>query len=48
MMEPVEIDRKGGEYIIVHECVLCGHTKRNKTAQDDNFEAIIQISSKLR
>ncbi len=46
MMEPVSIDQKDGEYIIVHRCRICGHTKRNKIATDDNMDEIIRISSR--
>ncbi len=44
MMEPISIELKGGEYVIVHHCVECGFEKKNKTSKDDNFDAIVQIS----
>jgi hypothetical protein len=43
MMEPVSIDVKRGQYIILHRCTKCGFEKRNKSAADDNFEAILAI-----
>jgi hypothetical protein len=45
LMEPVEVESKGNEYIILHHCVLCGFEKRNKSSKDDNFETILEISS---
>ena len=37
LMEPVEVTYQGGEYIILHHCVICGHEKRNKASKDDMF-----------
>ncbi|MEK7186903.1 MAG: RNHCP domain-containing protein [Patescibacteria group bacterium] len=45
LMEPVGVEQKGGEYIILHRCILCGFEKRNKAAKDDNFDAILKLSS---
>ena len=45
MMEPVSIEQKRGEFVIIHRCQKCGHEKRNKTAPDDNMDKIIHISS---
>jgi hypothetical protein len=44
-MEPVSVELKGGEYIVLHRCVSCGYEKPNKAAKDDNFDVIIQLSS---
>jgi len=45
LMEPVGVEIKDGEYIILHRCVSCGFEKRNKMAKDDNFDAVLQLSS---
>jgi len=45
MMRPVQVEYKSDTYVIVHRCVLCKHTKRNKSSPMDNFEAIIQLSA---
>jgi|SRR3989338_4331185 len=45
LMEPVSVELKGGEYVIFHRCVSCGFEKRNKAANNDSFEAIVQLSS---
>lgn len=46
MMEPIAIESKDGGYIIVHRCVKCGYEKRNKKSEEDNFEAILKLSSR--
>jgi rubrerythrin len=44
LMEPVSIEIKRDEYIIIHKCQKCGFIKNNKSAPDDNFEKILKIS----
>lgn len=46
LMTPIalEIDKKKG-YIITHECTSCGKIQKNKTAEDDNFDAITKLMS---
>lgn len=39
----VEIDNKKG-YVIVYKCEKCGEIHKNKSADDDNMEKIIQLS----
>lgn len=48
MMEPIKIDSKNGEYVIVHRCVKCGFERRNKVVQGDNFQLIIKIAQHPR
>lgn len=45
LMEPVGIEMRSGEYVILHRCVRCGHEKKNKASKDDNFEVILQLSN---
>ena len=45
LMEPVSLETKAGGYIIVHRCAKCGHEKRNKTSPNDDYEAILKLSS---
>jgi DNA-directed RNA polymerase subunit RPC12/RpoP len=45
MMEPIGVDKKGSEYIILHKCIKCGLEKPNKAVKEDNFQMIIQVSS---
>ncbi len=46
LMEPVSVELKSGEYVILHRCVSCGFKKRNKAAKEDNFDVILQLSSR--
>ena len=46
MMEPMNLVIKNGEYIIIHQCQKCGFKKKNKTVENDDADAIIQISKK--
>jgi len=48
MMKPVEIEVKNGEYAVLHTCASCGHTRKNKIAQNDNMDEVIRIASKNR
>jgi len=43
LMEPIRMEQKNGKQTIVHRCVSCGFNKRNKTAKDDNFDAVLQL-----
>ena len=44
LMKPIGLDIKKGHYIIIHECLKCGHQKRNKSVPEDNSDALIQVS----
>jgi hypothetical protein len=46
LMEPISVQVKGTGYVITHRCTKCGHTKPNKTAENDEFDAILAISTK--
>lgn len=43
MMSPVSYEKKGGEFVILHRCVKCGAERKNKSAEDDDFEKIITL-----
>lgn len=38
LMEPISVEMDHGEMKIVHRCQKCDHVKRNKKAENDNFE----------
>jgi len=44
LMEPVGIEQRGGDYLIIHKCQKCGIKKKNKSSEDDNFEELLKIS----
>ena len=39
-MKPISAERKGDGWTLVHECMVCGHTKRNKMSASDNFDIV--------
>ena len=43
LMEPFNAGLNGGKCIILHRCISCGFEKRNKTSENDNFNAILQL-----
>lgn len=43
MMKPVEIQKKGKEYVIIQTCQTCGFTRANKAQKEDNFDMVLQI-----
>ena len=45
LMEPIAIEEnKKKGYVIVFRCQKCGEIKRNKSAEDDNFDKILEIT----
>lgn len=43
LMEPIKGETENGNYILIHKCLKCGKTIKNKTAPGDNFEAILKL-----
>lgn len=46
LMQPVGLEIKGGEYIILHRCTKCSFEKPNKSNSDDEFDSILGLSTK--
>lgn len=44
LMSPIGLEIKAGEYILIHKCLKCGELKKNKTAGEDNHEALIKLA----
>jgi predicted RNA-binding Zn-ribbon protein involved in translation (DUF1610 family) len=44
LMEPVGVIKKRGQWQILYQCQKCGQKKVNKTAKNDNWEKISQLS----
>lgn len=44
-MAPLRVEQKSGSYVLVHRCETCGLERKNKTAKDDNFEALLQLAA---
>jgi hypothetical protein len=52
LMEPVGVEGSmGGGWVLVHRCVECGFTRRNRTAEDDprqgdDWGKIVELSAR--
>jgi hypothetical protein len=44
LMEPVALELKGHDYILLHRCQRCGFNKKNKVSPDDNRDVLIKLS----
>mgnify|MGYP001604743940 CR=1 FL=1 len=44
LMKPVGVEIRSGKYVLIHKCQKCGVQKKNKSAKNDNFDAIIHYS----
>ena len=43
MMEPIRVEVEKDETIITHQCIICKHEKRNKTAENDSEDEIVRV-----
>lgn len=48
VLSPIGVETKKGEYMIVFKCKKCGEVSRNKMANDDDYNKVLEISSKGR
>ncbi|RJR23402.1 RNHCP domain-containing protein [Candidatus Microgenomates bacterium] len=46
LMEPVAVETKAGSFSVVHRCLKCGKTIKNKAGDKDNFEELLKLSQK--
>lgn len=46
LMEPISVEKRKNELILVHRCAKCGHQKRNKTAPNDDFDQLLKLMQK--
>lgn len=47
LMRPVSIEYSGKKgYIIIHSCEKCGKKIKNKTAEDDNYDLIVALTTR--
>jgi hypothetical protein len=44
MMKPVAVEKKGDEYTVIQQCIVCGHKRKNKILKEDNFDVVIKLS----
>lgn len=46
LMAPLAIDKSGKKgYMIFHKCLKCGKITRNKIADDDDMDEVINLSA---
>lgn len=45
MMEPIEVEKRGEEFFIIHKCVKCGFRRANIAEQEDDFDLLVKIAS---
>lgn len=43
LMDVVDVEMDHGDWVLVHQCRVCGHQRKNKTAADDDREVLIQF-----
>jgi hypothetical protein len=42
-MEPIAALSERGEIVVVQRCVGCGHSRRNRSAADDDRDALLGL-----
>lgn len=45
LMEPIFLENKGEDWIIVYRCVQCGFKRKNKRAKEDNLSKFLELGS---
>ena len=46
LLEPISIEKYKNTYKIIYKCQKCGELHKNIMANDDNFDKIIELSTK--
>lgn len=46
LMEPIGANQKKGEWRIFYKCQECGHERFNDASPDDDFQKIIELSTR--
>lgn len=44
LMRPIAVSQSGDGFIITHKCEKCGHSRRQRSAPDDDIDAIIGVA----
>ena len=42
-MEPVGALHESDRIVVVHRCVTCGHSRRNRSAADDDRDVVLEL-----
>ncbi len=46
LMEPIDVEKHGNDYRIVHKCLKCGFLRPNPVTKQDDFNAVLAVSQK--
>lgn len=46
MMIPISVEKQGKQFRLTHQCMICKKITKNKTADDDSFDKILDIVKK--
>ena len=46
LMKPISAEESGGEWSLIHKCQKCGKEQKNKTSKEDDFNEVVEISTK--
>jgi len=46
-MEPIALEQKRGETVLVQRCVTCGFVRRNRRGPADDADALIALAADL-
>jgi hypothetical protein len=44
-MQPISVTRKHQQYVILQRCLVCGFERKQKSAAEDSFEALLALAS---
>jgi hypothetical protein len=47
LMVPVFLEPDKNERKLTHRCVMCGHEKKNRVSEEDDFEALLGLSKRI-
>jgi len=43
LMEPINVEKTSKETVLTHKCIKCGHIKKNKSSENDDYNEILEI-----
>ncbi len=46
LMKPIGSDKRGGEEVLIHECIKCGKVRRNRLSKGDNYDKVIALAAR--
>lgn len=47
MMEPIAVDQRHGEVVLVHQCKKCGFMRRNRRSAGDDSESLFRLIARI-